>query len=315
MTLLPAISTVALAHRYGEVAALAGLTLEIRAGEFFAIVGPNGGGKSTLFRILSTLMSVQAGEVRVLGLPLPAEEAAVRLKIGVVFQSAGVDKQLTVAENLWHQGVLYGLWGQTLSQRQSEAIAQLGLEEKAHDLVGTLSGGMQRRVELAKALLHRPELLLLDEPTTGLDPAARADFWEWIDQLRKREEMTVVFTSHLLEEADRADRVAILHEGKLVACDSPDALRAEIGEETMQITARQPEQLAEDVRRQFELPAQVVDGEVRVEHPQPSLLIARLVEAFPGRIDAIRVGRPTLADVFLARTGRRFAAGGMASHA
>lgn len=302
----PAIQAVDVVHRYGEVTALGGLSLEVAAGEFFAIVGPNGGGKSTLFRILSTLASVQSGGVRVLGFSLPVDEAEIRQRIGVVFQSPGVDKQLTVAENLWHQGVLYGLWGQTLAQRQAEALAQLKLEERANDLVGTLSGGMQRRVELAKALLHRPELLMLDEPTTGLDPAARADFWDWIDQLRQREAMTVVFTSHLLEEADRADRVAILHEGKLVACDSPESLRQELGKETMQVSARDPQGLAEEMRAKLDLPARVVEGEVRVEHPEPSSLIARIVETFPGRIDSIRIGRPTLADVFLARTGRRF---------
>ena len=301
-----AISVSRLVHRYGERTALAGLDLEVDRGEIFALLGPNGGGKTTLFRLLSTLIPLQQGEIRVLGYDVARQTAAVRERIGVVFQAPSLDKKLTVAENLRHQGHLYGMSGASLRSRQNEMLARLGLADRRRELVETLSGGMRRRVELAKGMLHSPQLLLLDEPSTGLDPGARSDLWDYLRQVRERDGVTVVLTTHLLEEAEKADRLAILNAGSLVALDTPEALRASVGGDSLTIETDEPEPLAAAIHARFEYAAAVVDGSVRLERPDAPQLVARLLEAFPGRIHSITLGKPTLEDVFIARTGHRF---------
>jgi ABC-2 type transport system ATP-binding protein len=306
MNALAAISVSRLAHRYGERLALAGLDLEIERGEIFALLGPNGGGKTTLFRLLSTLIPLQEGEIRVLGYDVSRQTAEVRQRVGIVFQAPSLDKKLTVVENLRHQGHLYGMSGAGLQRRQDEMLARLGLADRRRELVETLSGGMRRRVELAKGMLHAPELLLLDEPSTGLDPGARSDLWDYLRQVRDEDGVTVVLTTHLLEEAEKADRLAILNAGSLVALDTPDALRASVGGDSLSIETDEPETLAAAIRDRFEYPAVVVDGSVRLERPDAPQLVSRLVEAFPGEIQSITLGKPTLEDVFIARTGHRF---------
>lgn len=303
------VSAVALdnvAHRFGQREALRGVSFQIERGELFGVLGPNGGGKTTLFRLLATLLPLQSGEAQVLGFDLRREPAAIRSRLGVVFQSPSVDRQLTVAENIATQAALYGLWGAETAQRAEDLLARLGLADRAHDLVETLSGGLRRRVELAKGLIHRPPLLLLDEPTVALDPGARADFWNWLDRLRAAEGTTIVFTTHLLEEAEKADRLAILDAGRVVALDTPSALRDSVGGLALVVRGPEPEILAGDITRHLALPARVIDGEVWLDTPDAPRQIPRLVEALPGRVDSIRLGRPTLEDVFVARTGHRF---------
>jgi ABC-2 type transport system ATP-binding protein len=292
-------------YRYGERQALQNVSLEIQVGEIFVFLGPNGGGKSTLFRLLSTLLPLQSGECEVLGFNLRRQIAEIRKQIGVVFQSPSVDRKLTVAENLLHQGQLYGLRGAELNRRRTAMLERFSLTDRARDRVETLSGGLRRRVELAKGLLHHPRLLLLDEPSTGLDPAARIDMWNYLRQLREQDGVTVVLTTHLLEEADKADRIAILDRGQLVAIDSPDALRAVVGGDAITIQTADPLRLSDGIAQRFSVTASVVDGNVRLEIPDGHQWIARLVEAFPGQIDSITLGKPTLEDVFIARTGRR----------
>jgi ABC-2 type transport system ATP-binding protein len=302
----PAIEVSGLSHYYGMRQALADLSLTVGRGEIFALLGPNGGGKTTLFRILSTLIPRQSGEASLLGLQLGQDTQAIRASIGVVFQAPSLDKKLTVAESIRCQAALYGLFGRDLRVRQDELLAQLGLTERAHERTETLSGGLRRRVELAKGMIHRPELLLLDEPSTGLDPGARADLWEYLERLRTDRGVTVVLTTHLLEEADKADRIAILNEGRLVALGSPDALRSRVGGDSISIETDDAAWLAAEIGERYGIPARVVEGEVRLEQSQGHEWIARLVEAFPGRIASIRLGKPTLEDVFIAQTGHRF---------
>ena len=301
-----AISVSRLVHRYGERLALDGLDLEVERGEIFALLGPNGGGKTTLFRLLSTLIPLQSGRIEVLGYDAVGQTRELRQRIGVVFQAASLDKKLSVEENLRHQGHLYGMSGAALARRADEMLARLGLAERRRERVETLSGGMRRRVELAKGMLHAPELLLLDEPSTGLDPGARSDLWDYLRKVRAEDGVTVVLTTHLLEEADKADRVAILSAGRLVALDTPDALRASVGGDSLSIESEHPAALAEAIRARFDFPAAVIDGSVRLERPDAPQLVARLVEAFPGEIQTITLGKPTLEDVFIARTGHRF---------
>jgi ABC-2 type transport system ATP-binding protein len=294
-------------HRYGARAALDDVSLDVAAGEIFGLLGPNGGGKTTLFRLLSTLIPLQSGEIRVLGLDVARQTHDVRRAIGVVFQAPSLDKKLTVLENLQHQGHLYGLVGGRLRTRANDMLARLRLADRKNDRVETLSGGLRRRVELAKGLLHEPRVLILDEPSTGLDPGARADLWDYLRTLRREQGTTVVLTTHLLEEAEKADRLAILDCGRLVALDTPERLRSAIGGDTLTIETDDPAGLAERVQCRFGFAAQTLDGSVRLEQPDGHRLVAQLVEAFPGEVRAVTLGKPTLEDVFIARTGRRFA--------
>lgn len=301
-----AITTDALCYFYGPRQALCDLSLTVERGEIFVFLGPNGGGKTTLFRLLSTLMPLTHGSAKLLGFDLDRQRDEIRRRIGVVFQAPSLDKKLTVLENLSHQAALYGVVGRRLRERQQEMLDQLGISDRAGDLAETLSGGLRRRVELAKGMIHHPQLLLLDEPSTGLDPGARSDLWQYLHRLRDDFGVTIVLTTHLLEEADKADRIAILNEGRLVALDTPDALRATVGGDSITIETGEPDKLAQDISRELQVEAAVVDGAVRLEQADGHRWIAQLVETFPGRIDAVRVGKPTLEDVFIDKTGHRF---------
>ncbi len=211
-------------------------------------LGPNGSGKTTLFRVLSTLIPIQQGDGKDSG-PRPAKRAAggaasAWRRVSI----AELDKKLTVSENLVHFGRLYGLSGRELKSRADEMLARLGLADRKRELVEKLSGGLRRRVELAKGMLHRPRLLLLDEPSTGLDPAARSDLWQYFEQVREEDGVTVVLTTHLLEEAERADRIAMMHRGELAALDTPATLRAAVGGDAITIRTNDPESLAAEDR-------------------------------------------------------------------
>lgn len=301
-----AIDVSSVSHRYGSRTAVDGLSLSIDRGEIFVFLGPNGSGKTTLFRVLSTLIPLQSGEITMLGYSLRGEPRAIRSRLGVVFQAPSLDKKLTVVENLRHQGKLYGLTGSKLRNRIDEMLAALGIAERAGELTESLSGGMRRRVELAKGLLHRPQLLLLDEPSTGLDPGARSDLWKYLEQIRKADGVTIVLTTHLLEEAEHADRIAIMHNGRLAALDTPSALQASVGGDSVTIRADHPERLADAIKAKFECEAKIVDGNIRLEQPEGHLWVAKLVEAFPAEILTITLGKPTLEDVFIDRTGHHF---------
>jgi ABC-2 type transport system ATP-binding protein len=295
-----------LVHRYQDRTALNGVSFEVHPAELFGLLGPNGSGKTTLFRILSTLMVPSAGTAQVVGLDVVREPAALRRHIGVVFQAQSVDPKLTAYENLWHQGHLYGLRGPALKQRIEEILTRVGLLDRARDRVETFSGGMQRRIELAKGLLHHPEVLLLDEPTTGLDPGARRDLWQYLQILRDQEHVSVIVTTHLMEEAERCDRLAILNEGKLVALGTPTELTREIGGDVVLLEARDPEKLAERIRSLFHVDATVMGAHVRLEIENGHRFVPDVVEAFQGEIQALSVSKPTLEDVFIHRTGHKF---------
>jgi len=288
---------------YGERRALRGLDFRVLPGEIFGFLGPNGGGKTTLFRILATLARPSRGTVAVFGDDLATRAARIRRALGVVFQSPSLDVQLTVAENLTHQGHLYGLSGRELAGRIAAALERFGLAARARERASTLSGGLRRRVEIAKSLLHRPRLLLLDEPSTGLDPGARRDLWDTLFALQ-REGVTVLLTTHFMEEGDRCDRLALLAGGEIVAQGSPAALKEEIGGDVVTLTGPDPEGLARDLAARYpELAPTVRDGALRLELDRAHEFVARLVEALPGRVESVTVARPPLEDVFLRRTG------------
>jgi ABC-2 type transport system ATP-binding protein len=242
-----------------------------------------------------------------LGIDVQSQPSAVRRQIGVTFQSPSLDTKLTVRENLRHHGHLYGLSGKDLRQRINELLEQLNLQGRANDLAGTLSGGLKRRVEIAKGLLHQPRMLLLDEPSTGLDPGARIDLWEYLARLKSQGGMTILVTTHLMDEADRCDRLGILDRGRLVALDSPEKLRASIGGDCLTIHCEQsPIGLAEKIQTRFAVEVQQLGDSLRIERDQGHELLRDLVEAFPDDITGISLGKPTLEDVFIKQTGHQF---------
>lgn len=300
------ISVQNLVHRYEDRTALDGVSFDVRNAELFGLLGPNGSGKTTLFRILSTLMLPTGGHAVIQGFDAATNPSELRRHIGVVFQAQSNDPKLTAYENLWHQGHLYGLRGAALKSRIMEILERVGLADRASDAVEKFSGGMERRVELAKGLLHHPSVLLLDEPTTGLDPGARRDLWQYLAQLRDQEKVTIVVTTHLMEEAERCDRLAILSEGKLVALGTPADLKHEIGGDVILLEASDPESLAQRIRNRFPVDATVMDRHVRLEIENGHRFVTDVVEAFPGEISALSVSKPTLEDVFIRHTGHRF---------
>ena len=291
---------------YGERTALDGVTFDVRRAEIFGLLGPNGSGKTTMFRILSTLMLPSGGRAVIAGFDAARHASELRKHIGVVFQAQSIDVKLSAEENLRHVGHLYGLSGSVLKKRIVEMLQRVGLSDRAQERAETFSGGMQRRLELAKGLLHRPSVLLLDEPTTGLDPGARRDLWLYLHRLRDEEGVTVLVTTHLMEEAERCDRLAILSAGKLVALGTPAELKSEIGGDVIVLEAADPELLAQKMNARFQTQAVVIAGKVRLERNQGHRFVTEVVEAFPGEIDSISVSKPNLEDVFIDRTGHRF---------
>ena len=300
------ISVCDLVHRYDNRTALNGVTFDVRPAELFGVLGPNGSGKTTMFRILSTLIVPVGGRAVILGHDAAKDPSQLRREIGVVFQAQSIDLKLTAAENLRHQGHLYGLHGSALAARINEILQRVGLADRAGDKAETFSGGMQRRLELAKGLLHGPRVLLLDEPTTGLDPGARRDLWQYLRILQEEERVTVLVTTHLMEEAERCDRLAIFNEGKVVALGTPTELKREIGGDVIVLETQAPEILATRIRDRFEIEVRAIGEQVRIEKDHAHHFVTDLVEAFPGEIDAISISKPSLEDVFIRRTGHRF---------
>jgi ABC-2 type transport system ATP-binding protein len=301
------ISVQNLVHRYENRTALNGISFDVRPAELFGLLGPNGSGKTTLFRILSTLMLPTSGRALVMGFDAAQDAPRLRRQIGVVFQAQSVDPKLTAYENLWHQGHLYGLRGAALKKRVADILFRVGLADRAKDLIETFSGGMQRRIELAKGLLHHPAVLLLDEPTTGLDPGARRDLWQYLHMLRDEEHVSVLVTTHLMEEAERCDRLAILNEGNLVALGTPAELKSEIGGDVILLdAAHDAGLLADHIRARFHAETTVMENQVRIERKGGHHFVTDVVEAFPGEIQAISISKPALEDVFIHRTGHKF---------
>jgi ABC-2 type transport system ATP-binding protein len=295
-----------LSFSYGSNRALDGVNLSVQPGEIFGFLGPNGSGKTTLFRILCTLIPAPANAVRILGHDLATDRDEVRKEIGVVFQSPSLDRQLTPVENLRHHGHLYGLRGKELSTRIDQLLERVKLTDRKNELVERFSGGMRRRVELAKGLLNRPRVLLLDEPSTGLDPAARIDLWQYLKEIQKNDGVTILLTTHLMDEGDRCDRLAIMDHGKPVACDTPAVMKSRIGGDVISLSTSEPTKVAEMIREKFGISPETLDSTVRFERARGHEFIPQLIEAMPGLIDSVSVGKPTLEDVFIRVTGRAF---------
>lgn len=291
-------------HRYGELVALDAFTMHLNRREIVGLLGPNGSGKSTLLRLLSTIAKPQSGRVEVCGFDAVKNAQAVRARIGVVFQTQTLDKLLTIEENLLACGAFHGLSGRSLMERVRQVMNQLGIADRRFELGKTLSGGLQRRAEIARALLHEPQLLILDEPTTGLDPVARDDFWQAIEELKQKQSTAIVVSTHLFDEAERCDSLILLDKGVRVAEGSPESLKATIGGEVVEIKTRNPQQSLESLQGQFASSMRLVDGVIWVEAEQAHRMIPRLVEALPGEVLSIGYHQPGLGDVFRKLTTR-----------
>lgn len=300
------LSVAGVSHRYGARVALDNVSFDVPKGSVFGLLGPNGSGKSTLFRLISTLVPLQSGSISVFGHDLMLEQSAVRRSIGVVFQSPSLDRKLTVHENLRCQGALYGIAGTDLTTRIQGLASMLGLENRLKDRCESLSGGLKRRAELAKGLLHRPALLILDEPSTGLDPAARLDFWQALSALKSKWGTTVLLTTHLMEEAETCDRLAILDSGRIVALDTPEALRLETGNRVICVSTREPQQVSGVLKERFGWEPTLDGDMVRVIASESPARIGEMIEVLGSQATSITVGQPSLEDVFMRKTGRVF---------
>lgn len=290
---------------YKNKKALNGLSIEVKSGSIFGLLGPNGSGKSTLFRILSTMLKPERGSVSIDGIDI-SKVHEVRKKIGIVFQSASLDLKLSVKENLIHQGHLYGLHGAELQNRIREVAQSLEIEDRLEEKVERLSGGLKRRVELAKGLIHHPKVLLLDEPSTGLDPNARIELWNHLKVLKEKQTITVLVTTHLMDEAEHCDELAIINEGKLVCSGGPDRLKRELGKDILEVVTENTQTLTGKIKEKFNLEPVAMNGTIQLEVEDGAKFVAKIAEAFPGALESVTFRKPTLEDVFIHHTGKQF---------
>jgi ABC-2 type transport system ATP-binding protein len=298
-----AVAVAGLEKRYGEVQAVRGVDFEVRPGETFGFLGPNGAGKSTTINILCTLVRPSAGSARVAGHDVRTERDAVRRSIGLVFQDPTLDLDLTAEQNLRFHAELYGVPRSALGRRIDDLLGLVGLGERRGSKVETFSGGMKRRLEIARGLLHSPRVLFLDEPTIGLDPQSRASVWEYVRALKQSEDITVFLTTHYMDEAENCDRIAIMNSGQIVALDTPEALKAAVGKDRIRITTADDEAAIAALRSRFGIEAGMHSGEVTFAVADGERFVPRLFAELGVAIRSVSVASPSLDDVFLSHTG------------
>jgi ABC-2 type transport system ATP-binding protein len=299
----PAITVTDLVKTYGEVRAVRGVSFEVAAGEVFGFLGPNGAGKSTTINMLCTLAKPTAGRASVAGHDVVAERDDVRRNIGLVFQDPTLDGYLTAAQNLKLHAELYGVQSDLVMPRMEQVMEMVGLWERRDGVVGTFSGGMRRRLEIARGLMHSPRVLFLDEPTIGLDPQTRRSIWSYIRELQEREEITIFMTTHYMDEAEWCDRIAIMDHGEIVALDPPETLKAAVGTDRITIHTDDDEAAIAALADQFEIEAQVSEGAIVFGIPSGEEFVPRLFAEFRVPIRSVAISRPTLDDVFMSFTG------------
>jgi ABC-2 type transport system ATP-binding protein len=292
-----------LVKRYGDVEAVRGIDFTVSRGETFGFLGPNGAGKSTTIKILCTLATATSGTALVNGLDTATERDAVRRNIGLVFQDTTLDTYLTGEQNLRFHAELYGVPRAAVGPRMRQVLDMVDLWDRKDSLVSTYSGGMQRRLEIARGLLHAPHVLFLDEPTVGLDPQTRSSIWAYINDLKRREDITIFLTTHYMDEAEHCDRIAIIDHGKIVAIDTPEALKASVGKDRVQIhTADDPAAIAE-LDAAFAIKAGMHEGAVTFAVASGEQFVPQLFAQLNIPIRSVSVSRPSLDDVFMSYTG------------
>ena len=300
----PVIGVKDLVKRYGEVEAVRGIGFEVQPGETFGFLGPNGAGKSTTINILCTLADPTSGTARVAGYDVKKQRDTVRRNIGLVFQDTTLDNYLTGEQNLRFHADLYGVPKAQLAARMRQVLEMVNLWDRREAEVATYSGGMKRRLEIARGLLHAPRVLFLDEPTVGLDPQTRSSIWEYINDLKQREDITIFLTTHYMDEAENCDRIAIIDHGKIVALDTPERLKASVGKNRVQITTADDQATIKELKDSFGLDAAMHENLVTFNVESGEQFVPRLFAELTQPIRSVSVARPSLDDVFMTYTGR-----------
>jgi ABC-2 type transport system ATP-binding protein len=299
----PAVVVSGLTKSYGDIEAVRGIDFEVAPGETFGFLGPNGAGKSTTIKILCTLAKPTAGRASVAGHDVVRERDAVRRNIGLVFQDTTLDNYLTGAQNLRFHAELYAVPSAAVEPRMKQVLDMVGLWDRRDGLVSTYSGGMQRRLEIARGLLHAPHVLFLDEPTVGLDPQTRSSIWEYINDLKGREDITIFLTTHYMDEAEHCDRIAIIDHGKIVAIDTPEALKASVGKDRVQIQTADDDDAIRELKDLFGIEAAIHEGAVTFSVESGEQFVPQLFARLSVPIRSVSVSRPSLDDVFMSYTG------------
>jgi ABC-2 type transport system ATP-binding protein len=299
-----AIEVVDLTKSFGDLEAVRGVSFTVAAGETFGFLGPNGAGKSTTISMLCTLLRPSSGVARVAGYDVAENQSDVRKHIGLVFQDTTLDDYLTAEENLRFHAELYGIPHDQAAARLEAVMTMVGLWERRTGLVRTFSGGMKRRLEIARGLLHSPRVLFLDEPTVGLDPQTRSHIWGYINDLRRRESITMFLTTHYMDEAEHCDRIAIIDEGRIVVVDTPEALKASVGRDRVQLHTEDDEAAIRALQERFSLEATMSEGAVTFYVAAGETFVPRLFAGLGVAISSVSIARPTLDDVFMTYTGR-----------
>ena len=292
-----------LVKRYGQLEAVRGIDLEVQHGEIFGFLGPNGAGKSTTISILCTLLTPTAGTARVAGIDVVRDPARVRQRIGLVFQDPSLDDVLTGRENLEFHAFIYSVPAAERGKRIDEMLALLQLTDRAGSQVKTYSGGMKRRLEIARGMLHQPQILFLDEPTLGLDPQTRQSIWTHLNELRDKKGITIFMTTHYMDEAEFCDRIAIIDRGQIVALGTPDELKAMVGGDVVTITSSKPDEAAKEIEGMLGVTPVRDNGSLRMEVADGKVFVPRLVRELTAPVDTVTLRRPSLDDVFLKLTG------------
>jgi len=300
----PAVSVSKLTKKYGEIEAVRGIDFEVDTGETFGFLGPNGAGKSTTIKILCTLADPTSGTARVAGHNVVKERDTVRRNIGLVFQDTTLDSYLTGEQNLRFHAELYGMPKAAFAPRLRQVLEMVGLWDRRGGVVATYSGGMKRRLEIARGLMHAPRVLFLDEPTVGLDPQTRVSIWEYINDLKQREDITIFLTTHYMDEAENCDRIAIIDHGQIVALDTPEALKASVGKDRVQISTADDPAAIRALADEFGLEAGMHEGLVTFSVESGEHFVPRLFASLPVAIRSVSVSRPSLDDVFMSYTGK-----------
>jgi ABC-2 type transport system ATP-binding protein len=299
----PAIVVRGLAKRYDQVQAVRGVDFEVAAGEVFGFLGPNGAGKTTTINMLCTLVKPTAGSAAVAGHDVVRERDDVRRNIGLVFQDPTLDNYLTGAQNLKLHAELYGIRSDLVAPRMRQVLEMVGLWDRKDSPAGTYSGGMRRRLEIARGMMHSPRVLFLDEPTIGLDPQTRRSIWTYIAELQQREEITIFMTTHYMDEAEWCDRIAIMDNGQIVALDAPATLKAQVGADRVMIHTDDDEAAIAALKERFGIEARMAEGAVTFGVPGGEEFVPRLFAELEVPIQGVSVSRPTLDDVFMSYTG------------
>jgi ABC-2 type transport system ATP-binding protein len=298
-----AVSVLGLVKQYDEVEAVRGIEFEVRSGEIFGFLGPNGAGKSTTINMLCTLVRPSGGAARVAGHDVVTERDEVRRNIGLVFQDTTLDGYLTAEQNLRLHAELYGVPRDAVRPRMEQVMEMVGLWDRRSSLVNTFSGGMKRRLEIARGLLHSPRVLFLDEPTVGLDPQTRSSIWSYIRELKATEDITIFLTTHYMDEAEYCDRIAIMDQGKIIVLDTPAALKASVGKDRVQIQTGDDAAAMAALQERFDIEAKVVEGMVTFGVSEGEHFVPRLFAELGQPILSVNVSRPSLDDVFMSYTG------------